>query len=58
MRTGVDYKESLRDGRDVWVVGEGAVADVTTQPLYLGHGGTSTLRGMTATSMPTGRTSS
>ena len=32
MRTGADYKESLRDGRDVWVVGEGAVADVTTHP--------------------------
>ena len=32
MRTGADYKESLRDGRDVWVMGEGAVADVTTDP--------------------------
>ena len=32
MRTGADYKESLRDGRDVWVVGEGAVPDVTTHP--------------------------
>ena len=32
MRTGADYKESLRDGRNVWVVGEGAVADVTTHP--------------------------
>ena len=32
MRTGADYKESLRDGRDLWVVGEGAVADVTTHP--------------------------
>ena len=32
MRTGADYKESLRDGRDVWVVGEGAVNDVTTHP--------------------------
>ena len=30
MRTGAEYKESLRDGRDVWVIGEGAVADVTT----------------------------
>ena len=30
MRTGADYKESLRDGRNVWVVGEGAVEDVTT----------------------------
>ncbi len=32
MRTGADYKESLRDGRDVWVLGEGAVEDVTTHP--------------------------
>ena len=32
MRTGAEYKESLRDGRDVWVLGEGAVADVTTHP--------------------------
>ena len=30
MRTGAEYRESLRDGRDVWVMGEGAVADVTT----------------------------
>ena len=32
MRTGAEYKESLRDGRDVWVMGEGPVADVTTDP--------------------------
>ena len=32
MRTGADYRESLRDGRDVWVVGEGPVADVVTHP--------------------------
>ncbi len=32
MRTGADYRESLRDGRDVWVMGEGAVPDVTTHP--------------------------
>lgn len=30
MRTGADYKESLHDGRDVWVLGEGAVHDITT----------------------------
>ena len=36
MRTGADYKESLRDGRDVWVVGEGAVEDVTTHPATAG----------------------
>jgi aromatic ring hydroxylase len=32
MRTGADYRESLRDGRKVWVVGEGRVEDVTTHP--------------------------
>ena len=30
MRKGANYKESLRDGRNVWVLGEGPVADVTT----------------------------
>ena len=35
MRTGADYKENLRDGRDVWVLGEGPVADVTTHPSTL-----------------------
>ena len=32
MRTGAEYRESLRDGRKVWVMGEGAVDDVTTHP--------------------------
>ena len=32
MRTGAEYRESLRDGRNVWVTGEGAVDDVTTHP--------------------------
>jgi aromatic ring hydroxylase len=32
MRTGADYREALRDGRRVWVMGEGRVADVTTHP--------------------------
>ena len=32
MRTGADYRESLRDGRKVWVVGAGRVDDVTTHP--------------------------
>lgn len=32
LRTGADYRDSLRDGRRVWVVGEGAVDDVTTHP--------------------------
>ncbi|HZT89315.1 MAG TPA: 4-hydroxyphenylacetate 3-hydroxylase N-terminal domain-containing protein [Stellaceae bacterium] len=32
MRTGKDYREALRDGRRVWVMGEGRVEDVTTHP--------------------------
>ena len=32
MRTGADYREALRDGRKVWVLGEGKVEDVTTHP--------------------------
>ena len=32
MRTGADYRESLRDGRRVWVLGEGLIDDVTTHP--------------------------
>ena len=32
MRAGSDYRDSLRDGRDVWVMGEGPVDDVTTHP--------------------------
>ena len=32
MRTGAEYRESLRDGRNVWVMGEGRVEDVTTHP--------------------------
>jgi aromatic ring hydroxylase len=32
MRTGEDYREALRDGRRVWVMGEGLVDDVTTHP--------------------------
>jgi aromatic ring hydroxylase len=32
MRTGADYREALRDGRKVWVLGEGLVEDVTTHP--------------------------
>jgi aromatic ring hydroxylase len=30
MRTGAEYREVLRDGRKVWVMGIGAVEDVTT----------------------------
>ena len=32
MRTGADYREALRDGRKVWVMGEGWATDVTTHP--------------------------
>ena len=32
LRTGAEYREALRDGRKVWVVGEGAIDDVTTHP--------------------------
>jgi hypothetical protein len=32
MRTGAEYREALRDGRRVWVLGEGLVEDVTTHP--------------------------
>src|SRR5580704_6538886 len=32
MRTGAEYREALRDGRKVWVMGSGAVDDVTTHP--------------------------
>ena len=32
MRTGAEYRESLRDGRNVWVMGEGPVDDVTRHP--------------------------
>lgn len=33
MRTGKEYESSLQDGRDVWIVGEGQVPDVTTHNL-------------------------
>jgi aromatic ring hydroxylase len=32
MRTGAEYWQALRDGRRVWVMGEGFVEDVTTHP--------------------------
>ncbi len=32
MRTGAEYREALRDGRRVWVMGEGMVDDLTTHP--------------------------
>ena len=32
MRTGAEYRAALRDGRRVWVMGEGLIEDVTTHP--------------------------
>ena len=32
MRTGAEYRAALRDGRRVWVLGEGLIDDVTTHP--------------------------
>jgi aromatic ring hydroxylase len=32
MRTGAEYREALRDGRRVWVIGEGLIDDVTVHP--------------------------
>jgi aromatic ring hydroxylase len=32
MRTGSDYRTSLRDGRRVWVMNDGPVEDVVTHP--------------------------
>jgi 4-hydroxyphenylacetate 3-monooxygenase len=32
MRTGADYRQALRDGRRVWVLGEGVIDDVTDHP--------------------------
>ena len=36
MRTGEEYRSSLRDGRDIWILGEGRVDDVTTHPATRG----------------------
>ena len=32
MRTGADYRENVRHGRNVWLTGEGPMEDVTTHP--------------------------
>ena len=32
MRTGAEYRDSLRDGRKVWVMGAGLIDDVTAHP--------------------------
>jgi aromatic ring hydroxylase len=36
VRTGKAYREALRDGRRVWIVGEGLIADVTEHPATRG----------------------
>lgn len=36
MLTGTEYKTSLRDGRRVWILGEGDVPDLTTHPATRG----------------------
>jgi 4-hydroxyphenylacetate 3-monooxygenase len=36
MRTGRDYRDSLKDGRDVWILGEGRVEDLATHPATRG----------------------
>ena len=36
MRTGEEYRSGLRDGRQVWILGEGRVDDVTTHPATRG----------------------
>src|ERR1700757_2656974 len=36
MRTGAEYRQALRDGRKVWVVGEGWIDDVAEHPATRG----------------------
>jgi aromatic ring hydroxylase len=36
MRTGAEYREALRDGRVVYVMGEGRIDDITTHPATKG----------------------
>jgi aromatic ring hydroxylase len=33
MRSGDEYRQALRDGRQVWILTEGRIHDVTTHPL-------------------------
>ena len=33
MRSGAEYREALRDGRKIWLMGVGTVEDVTTHPV-------------------------
>ncbi len=32
IRTGAEYRESLRDTRNIWIIGEGRIDDMTTHP--------------------------
>jgi len=32
IRTGAEYRDSLREGRNIWIIGEGRVDDLTTHP--------------------------
>jgi aromatic ring hydroxylase len=36
VRTGAEYRERLRDGRRVWVMGDGWIGDVTVHPATAG----------------------
>ena len=36
MRTGKEYREALKDGRKIWMLGVGKIDDVTTHPLTRG----------------------
>src|SRR5262249_35478260 len=36
MRTGAEYRQALRDGRRIWVIGDGLVEDVTVHPATRG----------------------
>ncbi len=36
MRTGAAYRQALRDGRRVWVMGEGLIEDLATHPATSG----------------------
>jgi aromatic ring hydroxylase len=36
MRTGSEYRQALRDGRRVYIFGEGLIEDVTTHPATKG----------------------
>ena len=36
MKTGAEYREAMRDGRVVYVMGEGRIDDITTHPATRG----------------------